>query len=225
MEDGPHERGFLPLHRIEALTDGIYAVAMTLLVIELKLPEHGMVHSGHDLEQALADLLPKALSWALSFFVLALFWVGHHRAHAFLRRTDSQLVALNLLELSVVSLMPFSSALSGEYGRTMTAQVVFSTNMALLGVTAFFVVRYIHRHPELGATPMPTATYRSARMRIGGLILISVVAVAIAPFFSSAAMGNMAFMLMALLTPLSRRIERRELRDSAAADPAGDTAA
>jgi hypothetical protein len=72
---------------------------------------------------------------------------------------------------------------------------------------------------------MPTATYRSARMRIGGLILISVVAVAIAPFFSSAAMGNMAFMLMALLTPLSRRIERRELRDSAAADPAGDTAA
>jgi uncharacterized membrane protein len=211
-DDAAHQRGWLPLHRSEALTDGIFAVAMTLLVIELKLPEHALVHGGADLADALIGLLPKAMSWALSFFVLALFWIGHHRAHAFVRRTDSRLVALNLLELAVVSLMPFSTALSGEYGRAMLAQVVFSTNMALLGITAFFVVRYIHRHPELGPTPMPLATYRSARLRIGGLILISVVAVAIAPLFASAAMGNIAFMLMALLTPISRRLERRALR-------------
>jgi len=218
MDEAAHEHGYLPLHRSEALTDGIFAVAMTLLVIELKLPEHELVHSGGELAVALAGLLPKAMSWALSFFVLALFWVGHHRAYAFVRRTDARLVTLNLIELAVVSLMPFSTALSGEYGRAMLAQAVFSTNMALLGITAFFVVRYIHRHPELGAAPMPDATYRSARLRIFGLIAISVVAVALAPLFVSAAMGNIAFMLMAVITPISRRIERRELQ---APPPAG----
>jgi uncharacterized membrane protein len=193
---------------------------MTLLVIELKLPEHALVQSGSDLANALAALLPKAMSWALSFFVLALFWIGHHRAHAFVRRTDSRLVRLNLLELAVVSLMPFSTALSGEYGRALLAQLVFSTNMALLGVTSFLVVRYIHRHPELAAAPMPDVIYRGARLRIFGLILISVVAVALAPLFPSAAMGNVAFMLMVVISPLSRRLEQRELRArSAAAAP------
>ena len=74
MEDPGHDRaGLLPLHRSEALTDGIFAVAMTLLVIELKLPDHGSIHSAEQLADALAGLLPKAISWALSFFILALF--------------------------------------------------------------------------------------------------------------------------------------------------------
>jgi uncharacterized membrane protein len=224
MDEAPHEPGYLPLHRSEALTDGIFAVAMTLLVIELKLPAHDAVHSADQLSHALVELVPKAISWALSFFVLALFWISHHRAFSFVRRVDGRLVALNLLQLAVVSLMPFSSALSGEYGQALLSQAVFSTNMALLGVTAFLVLNYIHRHPQLGPTPMPLALYRGARLRIGGLILISIVAVAIAPFLPSPAMGNMAFMLMALLSPLSRRMERRELghgvgASSAAAAP------
>lgn len=215
---GPaHEEGFLPLHRSEALTDGIFAVAMTLLVIELKLPDHGSVHSADELVGALAALIPKAISWALSFFVLALFWIGHHRAFAHVRSTNGPLVALNLLQLAFVSLMPFSSALSGEYGRTLLSQVVFSSNMALLGVSALLVLRYIHTHPELGPRPMSKAKYRSARLRIAGVILISIVALVIAMFVSVPAIGNIAFMLMAVISPMSRAIERRELADLRAA--------
>lgn len=212
LDERELETGYLPLHRSEALTDGIFAVAMTLLVIELKLPDHGLVHSTDDLARALVGLIPKALSWALSFFVLALFWIGHHRAFAHVRRTDPALVWLNLLQLSAVSLMPFSSALSGEYGRSMLSQVVFSSNMTVLGVTAWLVLRHIHAHPELASTPMPPARYRSARLRIVGLILISVLALVLGAFMPAPAMGNMAFMLMAVLSPLSRSIERRELR-------------
>ena len=77
---GDHDPGRgLSAHRIEALTDGIYAVAMTLLVIELKLPDHQAVHGAEALAQALADLLPKVLAWFISFSVLAIFWFGHHR--------------------------------------------------------------------------------------------------------------------------------------------------
>jgi hypothetical protein len=96
--------------------------------------------------------------------------------------------------------------------------VVFSTNMALLGVTALLVLRYIQRHPGLCVpTPMPPARYRGARLRIGGVILISVVAVAIGAFMPVPAMGNMAFMLMAVISPLSRALERRALAAAAAA--------
>jgi uncharacterized membrane protein len=209
MEGPVHEQGALPLHRSEALTDGIFAVAMTLLVIDLKVPEQSAVHSAAALAGALADLLPKAISWALSFFVLAMFWIGHHRAYAHLRRTDNTLLGLNLLQLAFVSLMPFSSALSGEYGTTVLSQAVFSANMAILGVSALCVLRYVHRHPELGSAPMPLARYRGARLRIGGLIVISTVAVALAPILPRPSMGNIAFLLMAVVMPASRVLERR----------------
>ena len=203
----PHDEGFLPLHRIEALTDGIFAVAMTLLVIELKLPEHGSIESAEALSNALVALLPKAFSWLLGFFVLALFWVGHHRVFAYVRHADATLVVLNLIELAAVSLMPFSSALSGEFSNAYVAHLVFSINMIVLSITALLVLRYVQRHPELG-TSMPLGRYRGARLRIGGVILISIVAAALGTVMPIPSMGNMAFMLMAVISPLSHRLER-----------------
>ena len=87
---------------------------MTLLVIELKLPDVNAIQSSDALITALADLLPKAIAWVISFFVLAFFWVGHHRAFAYVRKADAKLVGLNLAQLAAVSLMPFSCALIGE---------------------------------------------------------------------------------------------------------------
>ncbi len=208
MSAAAHEEGFLPLHRVEALTDGIYAVAMTLLVIELKLPEHGGVGSADDVVAALGALLPKAFSWLLSFFVLGLFWVGHHRVFAYVKRVDSTLVVLNLIELAAVSLMPFASALSGEFSGVYVAHLIFSSNMAVLAVTALIVLRYVHRHPELG-TQMPPGRYAGARLRILGIVAISVFAAILGAILPFPSMGNMAFMLMAVISPLSHRLERR----------------
>jgi len=213
MSAAAHEEGFLPLHRIEALSDGVYAVAMTLLVIDLKLPEGVHIHSEDDLVAALAGLIPRAIAWIISFMVLAIFWTGHHRVFAYLRRSDGVLTALNLLQLAFVTLMPFSSALSGEHGSRVASQVVFSANMAMLATTALVIARYVHRHPELGSLPMPIARYRGARQRIAGVILISVVAVVIAALVPWPGMGNMAFMLMAVINPMSRRLERRAVGD------------
>ena len=70
-------------HRIEALTDGIYAVAMTLLVIDLKLPDRELIHSTSDLIDAVVQLAPRFLAWLISFLVLALFWYGHHRSFGY----------------------------------------------------------------------------------------------------------------------------------------------
>lgn len=207
--------GLLSAHRSEALTDGIYAVAMTLLVIELKLPDSGLIHTAEGFAQALADLLPKLLAWFFSFFLLSFFWVGHHRAYQYVHHSDGRLLALNLAQLGAVSLVPFSCALMGEHARYLASQVIYSVNLALLSVLALLISRYIHRHPELGPVPMPRARYEGARLRTGGLIVVSVVSVLIALIVPGA--GNVAFMLMAVINPLSRRLERRALAAEARA--------
>ena len=203
-------------HRSEALTDGIFAVAMTLLVIELKLPDYAVMHGADDFAQAVADLFPKFLAWFFSFFVLSFFWVGHHRTFQYVRRADGPLLALNLGQLAAVSLIPFSCSLIGEHGEFLLAQGVYSFNLALLSVMALLIARYVHRHPELGPVPMLRPTYEGARLRIGGLIVVSIVSVLIAIVMPRG--GNMAFMLMGVINPLSRRRERRQLEGLRAAE-------
>lgn len=207
----------LSIHRVEALTDGIYAVAMTLLVIELKLPDHSVLNSSAQVMHALAELWPKFEAWVISFFVLAFYWMGHYRAHSHMRRTDGTLVALNLTQLAFVSLMPFSCALLGEHGGVVP-QVVYALNMAMLSVFALLVARYVHRHPELTVAPMTRGGYRGACVRIVGLIVISAATVLIQLAIGETAgngAGNAAFILMALIVPISRRVERASDRRDA----------
>ena len=195
------------VHRIEALTDGIFAVAMTLLVIDLKVPEVAQVHSVSDLIQAIANLSPKFLAWLISFLVLALFWFGHHRTFGYVRQATGRLLALNLTQLAFVSLMPFSSALIGQYGGVLFSQIVYGANMVAVAVFSLSISRYVYRHPELSSAPMPLGAYRGSQIRIFALITISAIAVAIGAV--SPGLGNIAFVLMAIVMPVSRRIEAR----------------
>ena len=195
-------------HRIEALTDGIFAVAMTLLVIELKFPEHVDIHTSAELAQAMANLSPKFLSWIISFMVLALFWIAHHRIFSSVRHVTGRLIGLNIFQLAFVSFMPFCSALIGEYGGALLlSQIVYSTNMVLLAVFSLALARYVFRHPELSSLPMSRGAYRGALVRNFALIAISAIAVGVG-FFTVPAIGNIAYALMAIVMPLSRRFEK-----------------
>lgn len=203
----------LSKHRLEALTDGIFAVAMTLLVIELKVPETAHIETTAQLHAALAHLLPKFIAWLISFFVLAIFWVSHHRLFHFVRHVDVPLQWLTIGYLTCVSLMPFSSALTGEYGGALISQVFYSINMALLSVMALLKSRYVFHHPELcGPTPMPVGVFKGARVRTSGLIAIAFLAVIITWILpDKGAIGNMAFMLMVVFGKIGRRVEAREM--------------
>ncbi|MBC7601199.1 MAG: DUF1211 domain-containing protein [Ramlibacter sp.] len=196
-------------HRLDALTDGIFAVAMTLLVIELKLPEAEVIRDSAELGYALAHLIPKVLSWVISFSVLAIFWWGHHRVMHHVKQIDGKLVAINLMFLAAVSFMPFASSISGNYPRVFASQIVYSGTMALTGCAAIALWRYVHRHPELCETPMSEDAYRGARVRIGMLMAVSVLACLIAFWFAPA--GNTAFMLMVLSRPLTRWMGKRSV--------------
>lgn len=207
MTEAGHYTHGMSKHRIDALTDGIFAVAMTLLVIELKIPEALHVASNAGLISALVHLIPKFVGWVISFLVLALFWYGHHRAFHFVRRVNGPLVALNILFLGFVSFMPFASGIAGEYTGALAAQVVYSITMILLSISSITIWRYLHRHPELCEPVMSEGVYQASRFRTFMLMLISLVAIVIALFLPG--FGNAAFMLMFVVGPIARRIEAK----------------
>ena len=206
MTPTPALPGPIGKHRLEALTDGIFAVAMTLLVIELKLPESLHIQSGPELTQAILGISGKFIAWIISFFVLAIYWYSHQRMFHYLRHVDGKLVALTMFFLGWISLLPFASALSGQFVKAPASQVVYSSVMLLIGLGAQLCSRHIHRHPELcGDSPMPPPMYRAARFRTAGLMLVALVAIPISQFIPGA--GNMAFMLMFVITAWARKIE------------------
>jgi uncharacterized membrane protein len=195
----------LSKHRLEALSDGIFAVAMTLLVIELKVPNHGIA-SSQALATAVLEQLPTFVAWAISFFVLAIFWTTQSRLFHFVGRVNEPMTWLMIAYLGLVSLMPFSSALAGEYAGVSFAQIVYSAHMILLATFSLLLVRYLCRHPELWATELPPRLYHGARFRTLSLMAVAVIAIAInaaAPGF-----GSTAFILMFPLTRIGRRLER-----------------
>ena len=122
-------------NRIEALTDGVFAVAMTLLVLDIKVPELQQPLATAELPLKLVALWPKFLSYTISFVILGVYWVGHHVQLSFIRRADRPLLWINILFLLWVALVPFSTALLSEYSNTRLAIAIYGANLIAIGLT------------------------------------------------------------------------------------------
>lgn len=124
------EENEIEFSRIVAFSDGVFAIAITLLVLNLSVPEH---IRGDDLSRVLWDQRQDLFAYALSFAVIGRFWVVHHRFFADVVGFDGRLLGLNLFYLSWVVLLPFSSQVLGDHGGDTDAIVLYSANLA--GVT------------------------------------------------------------------------------------------
>lgn len=119
----------LPPNRIEALADGIFAVAMTILVLELHVPELGPIPTDRALLSALADLAPKALSFASGFVILGTLWIGHRLQFHYIRSSPRAVLWINLAFLLVISFLPFVVALIGTYGAKRVSCVLYGATL------------------------------------------------------------------------------------------------
>jgi uncharacterized membrane protein len=140
--------------RIEALSDGIFAVAMTLLVLNLRVPVNRTLHAEHPVWQhgALADehvvaailgrLAPTLSVYVLSFLTLGIFWVGQQAQLQNLARSDRHLTWLHLAFLLAVSVMPFSTALLAQYTGFRLALAEYWAHLLVLGLLLFACLRY-----------------------------------------------------------------------------------
>ena len=122
------------LERLAALSDGLFAVAMTLLVLDLRAPSAEAIHSEHDLLARIGSVLaPRLLTYLMSFLTLGIFWLGQQAQLDRLERSDRDLAWMHVAFLCVVSLVPFSTALLAEFITYRVALVVYWGNILLLG--------------------------------------------------------------------------------------------
>jgi uncharacterized membrane protein len=129
------------VERIAALSDGIFAVAMTLLVLDLHAPAAELIHDNRGLITALITLAPKLGVYIMSFLTLGIFWVGQQTQLNYLTKSDRDLAWLHLLFLFFVTLMPFSTALIGAFIEVRAALLIYWANILLLGVALFLTWR------------------------------------------------------------------------------------
>lgn len=122
------------VERIAALSDGIFGVAMTLLLLELHVPARELIHDEHELGHHLLSLLPQLLVYLMSFITLGIFWVGQQTQLNNLVRSDRHLTWLHLAFLFPVTILPFSTRLLAEFIAYRTALLVYWFNILVLGL-------------------------------------------------------------------------------------------
>lgn len=121
--------GSVGFERTVAFSDGVFAIAITLLVLALGVPELPASRAPEELPDALRDLGPQVLSYFIGFAVIGAFWRGHHAFTGALRRFDSTLMSLNLALLAFISLMPFTTGVFGRYSDVEIAIVLYAANV------------------------------------------------------------------------------------------------
>jgi uncharacterized membrane protein len=177
----PRVRGF-EKNRLEALIDGVFAVVLTLLVLDLKLPDDARFATNDDLWKYLHGLERHFVIYVISFVVVGMYWINHHIQFHFVLRTDRPLIWINLGYLLLVSFLPFATDLVGDHKNLMLPCEIYGVTLLALSATSFVHLSYLWRHREL-ASPELTPEARRAIVRRIGLFavvpLISMVAASV----------------------------------------------
>jgi uncharacterized membrane protein len=182
--------------RLLALSDGVFAVAITLLIFEIALPA---TTSYADLPRALLGLWPRYLAYVVSFVVIARFWITHRVAFRLIAREDAVLVWLNLLLLMFVAFLPFPTAVVGEHAGVPAAAVFYATSVALASIASAAYFLYASGSGRLLRPDAGRAQVRALRARSLSSPVFFALTVPIAVFFP-----YVAEIVWILIFPLTR---------------------
>jgi len=122
------------LHRIEAISDGVFAIALTFLALDIKVPAGEIIHTEGELIQTFLRLSPKLLTYFLSFISLGIYWLAQSTQFHYISSSDRNLNWINLFFLLAVSIMPFTTAFLSEFINFKFAVALYWVNLSLLGL-------------------------------------------------------------------------------------------
>jgi len=187
--------------RIVAFSDGVFSIAITLLVLNLGI-DKGLTEG--QIDNALWDQREMFFAYAISFAVIGRFWLVHHRFFSEVQAFDGRMIGLNLLYLGWIVLIPFSSEVLGEYGGKTTAVVLYSVNLAVVVLLGLLMSADARRR---GLTKIDDRTHRENQIRatyIAGIFGLSIPIALVAP--------NLApWLWLVLFVDPSSRLARRDL--------------
>jgi len=200
------------LERLILFSDAVFAIAITLLIIEIKVPEVHEDVSDAVLAQKLGHLIPKFVGYLVSFLLIGLYWTIHHRMFGFVTSYDNKLRFLNLAFLFFIVLMPFSTGFYSEYAgselfrkQLKVPMTFYVLNFSLAGFMNYFMWRYItnpkHKLAEPPIDPL-VAKYAKARALLVPMIFLLMLPVA---YLTSVLFAVYIPMLIPIVIRISKR--------------------
>jgi uncharacterized membrane protein len=188
----------LGLERLIFFSDAVFAIAITLLALDIRLPAGGEAASNAQLLAQLLGLWPKYLAYLVSFLAIGTFWVGHHRRFRFIRRSDRGLLALNLLFLMVIAFVPFPTSVISESGNR-TATIFYALTMILGGLMLAALWWYASWHNRLTDPDLDARQARRQFVPILLTVMLFILSIGLA-FLNE----NLARFSWLLVVPISR---------------------
>lgn len=192
------------LDRLTAFSDGVFSIAITLLVLGIAVPQ---VEQG-SLPDALNELVPDITAYFIGFAVIGLFWYGHHRLFAELERSNGALVVVNLLFLSMIALMPFTTGVLGGYDGESIAVAVYAVNLGLAATLDSILDRVAAR----GKLFLPGVEPEHDRLVIEGIMRPVVFLSSIPVAFVSPVLAQLWWLLLFPTPRIAERIAARRRR-------------
>ena len=198
----------LSKNRIESLTDGIFAVVMTLLVLDISIPQiassHynvGSVAAETELVKRLFDLWPKILGFGISFIILAIYWMAHHRQFHYIKHLDRTLVWINIVFLMAACLLPFSTSLLAEYREQEISILVYGGNSIIIGSLLYIQWWYVTRNHKLVDENLDPITKGTSSRRLLFGIIVYMIAIGISFVYIHLSVFLFALILIPGLMP------------------------
>lgn len=196
--------------RLDELSDGIFAIVMTILVFEIRIPVFFTDPSNRELWLEITKLLPSFLSYVLSFALLFTYWRAHHFfTSIYAKNIDSKLTNINALFFMLISLVPFSTSIISHFGNNQLAIAIFGIHIILTGLTLYWMRKYVLysdniKNPEISEREIHGSTVRTLVPVIFGLIAIPL-------SFVSTTLALSLFTLIVIfnLSPWSTRLVER----------------
>jgi uncharacterized membrane protein len=181
------------LDRLIFFSDAVFAIAITLLSLDIRLPNVGSNVSNADLAGLLLSIWPKYLAYIISFLVIGLFWMGHHRKFRVIRRFDNAFILLNLVLLMAIAFIPFVTSILSEFGNR-TATIFYALTMVATGLVSSAIWQYAWHSGRLVQADLDGRHHR--RETLGPLLVISIFLVSIGLAFVNADLAKLSWLLV-----------------------------
>ncbi len=196
----------LALERIVFFSDAVMAIAITLLAIDLRVPDVSGT-SDQAFLQMLAELAPRYFSFVISFGVISIYWIAHHRMFRFIVRWDGGLLGLNLLFLFFVVQLPLLASIQGSYGNLSAATAVYAIGLALMGFSSAALWLYSIRHRLVSSAVTPDfGRYVSTRaVAVAIVFLVSIPLAFVSPALAELSWLTVSFAVLFLRHALGLR--------------------
>ena len=164
--------------RIITLTDAVLAIVMTLLVLEIAVPQLSQSEVGTELPKRLVEMWPDISSYATSFIILGFFWIGHDDQFHYIKRANKTLLWITIFYLLFVAFIPFSTSLIGKYGDQQISVIIYGINIIIVLVWAYLQWKYVTKEHRLvdGDLDPKLIVKMSRRMIVGQILYLIAIA-------------------------------------------------